>query len=72
MSELTKDSRTTSRKIDHTETEASMQVIKKDLDAMTLADFPLNLSSPVDGLIMTGCYGDNSPQKTRKRGSNGL
>ena len=70
MSELTKDSRTTSRKIDHTE--ASMQVIKKDVDAMTVADFPLNLSSPVDGPIMTGCYGDNSPQKTRKRGSNGL
>ena len=70
MCELTKDSRTISRKIDHAE--AKLQAVKKDLDAMTLADFPLNLSSPVDGPIMTGCYGDNSPQKTRKRGSNGL
>ena len=70
MCELTKDSRTTSRKIDHAE--AKLQAMKKDLDAMTLADFPPTKTSPVDGPIMAGCYGDNSPQKARKRGNGGL
>ena len=70
MCELTKDSRTTSRKIDHAE--AKLQAMKKDLNAMTLADFPPTRTPPVDGPIMADCYGHNSSQKTQKRGSDGL
>ena len=50
MCDLTKDSRTTSRKIDHAE--AKLQAVKKDLDAMTLVDFPPTKTPPVDGPIM--------------------
>ena len=61
MCELTKDSRTTSRKIDYAE--AKMQTMKKELDPMFLADFLPNLSPLADGSIMAGCHGDNSLQK---------
>ena len=71
LCDLIKDSKTTSRKIDHAE--AKLQAVKKDIDAMTLAIFHLHTKSPpVDGPIMDGFYGDNSPQKARKQGSGGL
>ena len=70
MSKITKDSRTTLRKINHAET--SMQALKEELDAMTLSDFPDDSSPPSDEPIMAGCYGNNSPKKARKRGSGGI
>ena len=50
-----------------------MESMKDELRAITLEDFPPSKPQSVDhGPSMAGNYGDNSPQKARKRGSGGL
>ena len=69
--ELGNDSRTTVRKMECADD--MMESMKDELRAMTLEDFPPSKPQSVDhGPTMAGDYGDNSPQKVRKRGSGGL